>query len=103
MFTGINPTGSVPLTGISSYNAHSPAAEPPKIEQQNCDQFLCSPAPEGEEGRIRSLVGQISQKIDIRPTNHELSALRQQIQEGSYRPDAGAIASRMLLMDPLED
>ena len=51
---------------------------------------------------MRQLTAQISQKIRIRPTNHELSSLRQQIREGSYRPDAGAIASRMLMAAPLE-
>ena len=100
MFSGIKPTGGVPFRGISPYNAHSPAAEHPKLEEQNYDHFLCSPAPTGEEGRVRSLAGQISQQVRIRPTRRELTALQKQVSEGTYWPDTGVIASRMLLMDP---
>ena len=102
MFTGITPAGGLSLRSVSPYNAHSPAAEHPRLEQQNYDQFLCSPAPQGEEGRVRSLTAGISRQIRVRPTRRELSALQQQVGSGAYRPDAGVIASRMLLMDPGE-
>lgn len=100
MFSGIKPTGGLPLRGISPYSTRSTAAEHPKLEQQNYDQFLFSPAPSGEEGQVRSLANQISQQVRIRPTRHELTALQQQVAEGTYWPDTGVIASRMLLLDP---
>lgn len=111
MISGIKPTGVSPFTGISPYNninlnmttPISSASAPVKAEQLY-DEFRCVRPTEGNEGQhVRQLTAQISQKIRIRPTNHELSALRQQIHEGSYRPDASAIASRMLMMAPLED
>lgn len=109
MISGIKPTGVSPFTGISPYNTMnvnmtiptSSASAPVKAEQLY-DEFQCVRPAEGNEGRVRQLTAQISQKIRIRPTNHELSSLSQQIREGSYRPDAGAIASCMLMAAPLE-
>lgn len=99
MFSGIKPTGAFPLCGASLYNAPAAAAEHTKAGQQVYDQFLCSPQPEGEEGRIREMTNQISQKIRIRPTRHEIASLQEQIKCGTYKPDCREIAARMLLMD----
>ncbi len=103
MFSGIKPIGVAPPSGISSYNSSVSAAEHTKISQQNYDQFLCGAQPGGEEGRIRETVNQISQKARIRPTNHELAHLQQQIKNGTYQPNAREIAARMLMSSVQED
>ena len=97
MFSGINPTGGFPLTGTAPYSGYMQKAGQNKLSQQNYDQFCCSPQPEGEEARIREEVSQISQDIRIRPTKHEIAILQQQVQDGTYQPDAREIAARMLL------
>lgn len=108
MISGIKPTGVSPLNGISPHNnvnmtAPTSSASAPVKAEQLYDEFQCACPAEGEEGRVRQLTAQISQQIRIRPTNHELSVLQQQIKERTYQPNPGAIASRMLLMDPQED
>ena len=100
MFSGIKPTGAYPFSGVSSYSGPAPASDyKNKVSAQNYDQLLFSPQPEGDEGRFRAAVAQISQQIRIRPTHHELSMIQQQIQDGSYQYDPRAIAARMLLME----
>lgn len=103
MFSGIKPAGAFSSSGVSPYGIAASAAEHVKLSRQNYDQFLCSPQPTGEEGRIRETVNQLSQRIRIRPTRHEISLLRQQIQDGTYQPDAREIAGRMLLMDTAKE
>ena len=103
MFSGIKPTGTFSSSGVSSYGVAVPAAEHARLNRQNYDQFLCSPQPAGEEGRIRETVNQISQRIRIRPTRHEISLLQRQIQDGTYQPDTREIATRILLMDSEEE
>ena len=99
MFSGIKPTGAYPFSGVSPYSTPATAAEHNKISAQNYDQLLFSPQPEGEEGRVRAAVAQISQQSRIRPTHHELSLLQQQIQSGTYQYDPPEIAARMLLVE----
>ena len=97
MFSGIKPAGGFRLGGTAPYNGHVQLAGQNKLSQQSYDQFSCSPRPEGEEARIQNAVSRISQEIRIRPTKHEISRLQQQVQEGTYQPDAREIAARMLM------
>lgn len=102
MFSGIKPMGVSPLCGVSSHNAPTPTTDRSRFSLQNYDQLLVSPQPAGEEGRIRETVTQISQQIRIRPTRNEISALQQQVRDGTYQYNPREIAARMLLETPQE-
>ncbi len=83
---------------LGELSAHSAAgAKRPSASSQNFDQVQFSDRLRGAEGRIRQLTAQISQQIRTRPTRSELEQLQAQLQEGSYYPNPGEIAARMLL------
>lgn len=63
------------------------------------DQVQFSERLQGVEGRVRDLTAGISRQIRTRPTAGELDALQERLQQGAYRPDAGEIARRMLLLE----
>lgn len=100
MITGIKPTGVSPRTGLSPYNIGATVSANHAVKaEQLYDAFQCHCVVKGTEGRVREMTAQISQQVRIRPTKHELSLLQQEVKDGTHQPDAGRIASRMLLMD----
>ncbi len=70
---------------------HRPAA-------QQFDQIQLSKRPQGMEGQVRELADRVSRQVRLRHTTGELDAIRTQIQNGTYQPDASEIAARMLLI-----
>ena len=103
MFSGIKFPGGFRVPEASSRPVHAPADRPPQVGGSGQDRFQLSPRPTGQEARVRDAVSQISTKARIRPSLHELEALKQQIREGTYQPDAREIAARMLMTDYQED
>ena len=65
---------------------------------QNFDQVQFSSRLTGLEGQVKDLAAQLSREVRVRPTRQELQGLQRQVEEGAYRPDAGEIAARMLLL-----
>ena len=62
------------------------------------DQVRISSPLTGMERRIQDLTGCLSQQIRSWPTAHEVAVLQEQVDSGTYRPNAEEIAKRMLLM-----
>ena len=52
----------------------------------------------GENRFYKDLVGRISQEVRTTTTTGDIRELRRQIASGEYRPNASAIAARMLLL-----
>ncbi|MGI5962406.1 MAG: flagellar biosynthesis anti-sigma factor FlgM [Lawsonibacter sp.] len=101
MVFGIKPPGMGPVNGSNpTYNMTNSTARKglQKTQQQNCDQFQCSLRPSGEERQVQEMTSQITQQIRLRPSKSELAQLQQQVQNGTYQPDAREIAARMLLI-----
>ena len=65
---------------------------------QNFDQVYFSDRLTGLEGQVKDLTAKLSEELRVRPTRQEIQSLRQQVEEGTYRPDAEEIAARMLLL-----
>ena len=74
------------------------SARPAGTGRQHLDQISFSARLSGLEGRVQDLTAQLSQQVRVRPTRQELSTLQEQVEAGTYRPDAGEIAARMLLL-----
>lgn len=73
------------------------AAAQVRSGRQSFDQVSFSTQLSGDQARTRGLADQLVQQVRSRPSSAELDALRQQIQEGSYRIDADRIAANILL------
>ena len=84
--------------GVSPRQTVSRTAGDTRTTGVKYDQLLLSKRPQGEEKRVRELVGQISCQVRMRHTTGELSSLREQVQNGTYQPDAAEVAARMLLV-----
>lgn len=97
-------------SGIISSIGRSQLYHPPVSERDTS-----SPAVIGESGKYDSvtlssssvddtsrfykeLVGRLSQEVRTTTTTGDIRALRQQVASGSYKPDASAIAARMLFL-----
>lgn len=98
MFSGIKPAGAYPLAGAAPHSAPAAGHVSHAAVQQSFDQFHCSTQFAGDEARLRETISSISQKTRIRPTRSEMETLRQQVQNGTYQPDAKEIAARMLMV-----
>lgn len=87
---------SIPWGELSPHSAGS--AQRSGGMAPNFDQVEFSRHLSGMERRVRELTGQLSQQVLARPTSGEIAALREQVDQGTYRPDASEIAARMLLL-----
>ena len=99
MFSGIKFPGGFRVPEASSRPVHTPASDAQRTGGPSQDRFQLSPRPTGQEARVRDAVSQISTNARIRPSLHEIEALKQQIREGTYQPDAREIAARMLMTE----
>ena len=99
MFSEIKFPGGFRVPEVSSRPVHAPAGRTPQAGGSGQDRFQLSPRPTGQEAQVREAVSQIATKARIRPSLHELEALKQQIREGTYQPDAREIAARMLMTE----
>ena len=99
----ISPNNGIPLSSVSAANSVNgvnlknnrvQAGKPePKLEQ-NFDTVTI-----GSGGSFRqTLLSQISQEVRTATTTGTVNALREQVQAGTYKVDAGAIARKMLLL-----
>ena len=52
----------------------------------------------GQDNRFMGLVSKLSQEVRTATTTGTVNALREQVQAGTYKVDAGAIARKMLLL-----
>ena len=98
MFSGIHFEPVLPSGGSQLQKRTLLSVDHTQREHQHYDQFEFSDRLEEMERKHKELVGQISQKIRIRPTNGQLEELQKQIRAGTYRPDPQEIAARMLLL-----
>lgn len=103
MFSGIKPAGAFPLAGAALHSAPAAGHANHAVVQQNYDQFQCSAQLDGDETRLRDTVSSLLQKTRTRPTRSEMETLRQQVQSGTYQPDAKEIAARMMMVNYQED
>ena len=99
MFSGIKFPGGFRVPEASSRPVHTPASGTQQVCGPGQDRFQLSPRPTGEDARVRDTVSQISTNARVRPSLHEIEALKQQIREGTYQPDAREIAARMLMTE----
>ncbi len=88
--------GGCPVGGTAPYNRKTDTANPVSPGQRY-DQVQFSSHLDETERRLKETVAGLSQEVRTRFTAQDLERLQQQIASGEYRPDAGEIASRMLL------
>ena len=88
--------GSCPVGGTAPYNRKSDAVNP-AAPGQRYDQVQFSSQLDATGRRLKETVARLSQEVRTRITTQELDHLRQQVSAGTYQPDAGEIAARMLL------
>lgn len=74
-----------------------PVASPAQSEG-NFDSITLSTHSSGESKFHRELVGRISQEIRTATTTSDIRQLRQEVASGQYKPNASAIAARMLFL-----
>lgn len=94
----IYTNGSCPVGSTAPYsnNRKSDAVTP--SSGQRYDQVEFSSYLDEREKRLKKTVGRLSQEIRARVTTQDVERLRQQVADGSYQPNAGEIAARMLLL-----
>ena len=93
------PGGSYWPTHAASAGLNTPRVAP---KDGRFDQLALSQEPDGEIRFRMDLVSRLSREVRTATTTGEIQALRQQVQSGSYQPDATDIAARMLLMKGAE-
>lgn len=86
-----------PVESAAPCGRKADAAEPASVEQRY-DQVEFSTCMDDTERRVRETVGHLAQEIRTQVTSQDIETLRQQVADGSYRPDAEGIAARMLLL-----
>ncbi len=99
MFSRIGFTGGAPIGRINSRSSAHTTPDSAKAGTQNYDSVSFSDVAAGQELRTKDLAAQISGQIRIRPTSGEIQELSHRVQEGTYQPDPGEIAARMLLIN----
>ncbi len=99
MFSRIDIGGGFGVTRSTSHTAQRTTADSAKAGIQNYDFMSFSQMPEGQELRTKDLTAQISGQARIRPTHGDIQTIKRQVEEGTYVPDAGEIAARMLLIN----
>ena len=60
------------------------------------DSITLSTSTDSTSRPFRELVGRLSQEVRTTTTTGDIRTLRQQVSSGTYKPDAYAIAARML-------
>ena len=65
-------------------------------EGGNYDSITLSTSTDNTSRSFKELVGRLSQEVRTTTTTGDIRALRQQVSSGTYKPDAYAIAARML-------
>lgn len=67
--------------------------------KRNCDQIIIgSGTPQMEEKRIAAeAASKVSREVRTSTSQEKIEGLKQQVREGTYRPDPEEIVSRMLL------
>lgn len=93
----IYPGGTCPVGGVSPYSKKNESPAPVDAGQRY-DQVEFSFCLDDTQRRVKETVGRLSQEIRCRVTAQNLEALRQQVAEGTYQPNAREIAARMLLL-----
>ena len=67
-------------------------------ENGNYDSVTLSTSPDDTSRFYKDLVGRLSQEVRTTTTTGDIKALRQQVANGTYQPDAASIAARMLFL-----
>ena len=83
---------------VGERTLHSAAGLARRDGGQSFDQVQFPDRLTGLGGQVQELTARLPQEVRVRPTRQELQNLREQVEKGSYRPDAGEIAARMLLL-----
>ena len=93
----INPVSGA-VRGVSQIRTHgTPASAQPSGAGEKFDKVTLS-AREGEDPYKLELQSKLSQEVRTATTTGTVNALREQVQAGTYKVDAGAIARKMLLL-----
>lgn len=71
---------------------------PPVQSEGNFDSITLSTNTSSESRFYMELVGKISQEIRTATTTSDIRTLRHEVASGQYKPDASAIAARMLFL-----
>ncbi len=94
-------------------NITSTIARPGEVQRTYQSQLYAAPQPQRTEpdsrrfdsvtiaassSRLMELRGKIAQEVRTATSSGQVSALREQVQNGTYQPDAMEIARRMLLI-----
>ena len=72
--------------------SHVPASESGKYDSVTLSTLNDSAS------SFKEMVGRLSQEVRTTTTTGDIRALRQQVASGTYKPDASAIAARMLFL-----
>ncbi len=96
MFSNVNMNRVAPA-GIPPKKL-TPSVPENRNIQQNFDMIEISSRLTKEEKQVLDLQSTISREVRTRPAQAELAALREQVKNGTYRPNPQKIASAMLLM-----
>ena len=67
-------------------------------ESGKYDSVILSSSVDDTSRFYKELVGRLSQEVRTTTTTGDIRALRQQVASGTYKPDASAIAARMLFL-----
>ncbi len=90
---------------INSNNLIRNVGKPKKSEniadtaqkEQNYDQAEFSEILSQDEKNIKDLVAKVSNDVRVRPTQNRILELRNQVLDGTYKPNSSEIASKMML------
>lgn len=93
----IYANGSCPVGSTAPYNRKTDAVTT-VLSGQRYDQVQFSFHLGETEKRVKETVGRLSQEVRARVTTQDVDRLRQQVADGTYQPNAGEIAARMLLV-----
>lgn len=91
----IGPLGST--MRVSQARPYTAAAPEPAAHGDSFDKVTLS-ASEGPDAQRLKLQSKLSQEVRTATTTGTLATLRQQVQAGEYRVDAGSIAKKLLLL-----
>lgn len=87
--------GAVRLNQLRPHTAA--AVEQASRNGESFDKLTLSAKESGDPQRLE-LQGKLSQEVRTATTTGTLAALRQQVQAGEYKIDAGSIAKKLLLL-----
>ncbi len=94
-------------SGVISPIGRSQRYYPPVTERESAphtisgeggkyDSITLSTSADNTSRSFKELVGRLTQEVRTTTTTGDIRALRQQVSSGTYKPDAYAIAARML-------